>query len=86
VTWWAQVAQHKRGAHGTLHEPPLFEVERIECISMPRLQEKYLAELQDVAGLCGRRLSDKMDEVDALRVQSYAGTDRQGRPCHSRRS
>ena len=50
MTWWAQVAQHKRYAHGTLHEAPLFEVERIEHISMPRLQEKYLAELQDVAG------------------------------------
>jgi hypothetical protein len=67
-----------RGRHrhqGTLHSTPLLQVERIERICTPRLQQKYLAELQDIAGLCGRDLDNKMPDVDAVRVQSFHGLD-----------
>ena len=48
---------------------------RIERILTQRLQHKYLVELADIAGLTDRKLSDKLESVDALRVQSCDGID-----------
>ena len=48
-------------------------VQRIERTHNPRLQDKYLAEVQDIAGLCDRKVRDPLDEIDALRVESYDG-------------
>eukprot|EP00966_Prymnesium_polylepis_P014924 344915-Prymnesium_polylepis.1 len=42
---------------GAPHCPsPIFVVERIERIFTPRLQDKYISELQDLAGLCERKV------------------------------
>ena len=51
------------------------QIDRIECIQTPRLQEKYLAELQDITGVCAGKVSDSLEDVDALRVQSFTGLD-----------
>ena len=54
-------------------EVPQFVVSRIERLFNRRLQDKYLAELQDIAGVTGRRITDKLKDVDATRVESYTG-------------
>ena len=48
---------------------------RIERILTQRLQNKYLVELADIAGLTGQYPRDKLTFVDALRVQSCDGID-----------
>ena len=47
---------------------PKFDVRRVQQISNPRAQEAYMAELQDTAGLCERRVTAL--DVDALKVKS----------------
>ena len=47
---------------------PKFDVRRVQQISNPRAQEAYMAELQDTAGLCERRVTAL--EMDALKVKS----------------
>ena len=56
---------------------PMFEVQRVEQLHNPRLQEKYMAELQDIAGLCEQRVK-KLPEMDAARhtlinVETFQG-------------
>ena len=49
--------RHRGPRQGDPHRAtPLFEVQRVEQLVNPRLQDKYLAELQDIAGLCERRV------------------------------
>ena len=61
---------------GLLHKAPRYEVDRIEHICTPRLQAKYLTEVQDIIGLCNKGgLNDRLLDVDALRVHSYHGLD-----------
>lgn len=48
------------------------EVTRVERILNHRLQESYLAELQNTIGLCKRPV-DTMDDVAAHRVESFVG-------------
>ena len=60
------------GQQGPLQEAPKMEVTRIERIMNRRLQESYLAELQNTIGLC-KRPADPMDDVAARRVESCAG-------------
>ena len=48
------------------------QVVRIEHILTQRLQQKYLAELKDIAGATNRQLSDRLVGVDAMRVLSGA--------------
>ena len=55
-------------------EKPQLEILRIERVITPRLQEKYLAEVQDVAGLCERRV-EPLPDMDALRVESFDGVN-----------
>ena len=50
---------------------PKLVVDRIERILNPRLQAKYVSELQDLAGLCERRTTPI--DVDAIRVDSFEG-------------
>ena len=47
------------------------DVLRILRVKAPRLQEKYLAEVQDIAGLCQRAVTSLT--VDALEVSSFDG-------------
>lgn len=62
------------GATGPLQEPPKIQVLRIEKILNRRLQDSYLTELQNTIGLCrGKSPVDKMNDVEARRVQSYVG-------------
>jgi ubiquitin C len=73
----SRVASHRR-AHDRPHcEPPVLRVVRVEQIFTPRLQEKYLAEVQDIAGLCdGGRIANRLaDELSAPRVSSFDGLD-----------
>ena len=57
------------------------QVSRIEKILTQRHMKKYLAELEDIAGLMShqpgskadRGAADQLEEVDALRVQSIDG-------------
>ena len=73
-----QVMPH-RPAQGSPHcEAPRLTVTRIEKVKSPRLQEKYLAEVQDIAGLCnnaGRRgVANALEgSIRAPRVQSFEG-------------
>ena len=55
-------------------EPPHLVVTRIEKILNPRLQELYLAEVQDVAGLCQQRVAP-IQSLEHCRVTSYTGLD-----------
>lgn len=52
---------------------PVLEVDRIERIMSPRLQDKYTSELQDLAGLCERRCTPIRPAVDAIQVETYEG-------------
>jgi hypothetical protein len=50
--------------------PPKLTLVRVDKILNPRLQEKYLSELQDIAGLCGGRVTN-LPAIDALPVESF---------------
>jgi len=65
-------ASHRGPEQGDPHrDPPQFDVLRILRVKAPRLQEKYLAEVQDIAGLCQRAVTSLT--VDALEVSSFDG-------------
>ena len=69
--------RHRGPRQGDPHRSvPLFEVQRVEQLFNPRLQEKYLAELQDVAGLCERRVGP-LPDIDArctrIDVEAFPG-------------
>ena len=67
------VLAHRR-RHGEPHkEPPKLKVLRIERIHNPRLQEKYLAEVQDIAGLVERRVTPLDILAPPAAVESYHG-------------
>lgn len=67
--------QHRGPQRGDPHrEAPKLQVLRIDRIFGPRTQDKYLSEIQDIAGLCERRVSP-VENVDALKVQSVEGLD-----------
>jgi hypothetical protein len=51
-------------------EAPQLEVQRIEKIYVPRLQEAYLAELNNIAGLCERKVTG-LQLSDAIPVQTF---------------
>lgn len=70
------VAQH-RPSQGAPHcNAPLFDVLRIESIHVPRLQDKYLAEVQDEAGLCERSVTRvEPSSGFSLRVNTFPGMD-----------
>lgn len=75
LTCTATVHRRKRG-HGIppfQGAAPKLQLQRVLKIHNPRLQEKYLSELQDIAGLCGGRVSNLGQEVDAQRVESFDG-------------
>lgn len=65
--------QHSWSTTGPLQQAPQMEVVRIERILNRRLQDSYLAELQNTIGLCRKLPADKMNDVQARRVQTYAG-------------
>ena len=68
------VLAHRGPQKGDPHrEPPKFEVKKIERISNPGLQEKYLVGLQDEIGLCDSGRVQPV-KLDALAVQSFEGT------------
>ena len=52
---------------------PLLEITKINRLHNPRLQEKYVTEVQDIAGLVGQQIVDGLPEVNALRVESLPG-------------
>merc|ERR1719230_2529782 len=71
-----KVAGHRRRQGEPHCEPPQLEVTRVQQIHSPRLQDLYLAGVQDIAGLCNRKVSyDLSDKLDAPRVTSYHGLD-----------
>jgi ubiquitin len=66
-----KVAERRTVGVGPLQgDRPQFAVTKINRIHNPRLQKKYIAEVEDIAGLCKRHLADGLPEVDALRVES----------------
>lgn len=65
---------HRGPAIGDPHRvPPKLEVCHIDRVFAPRLQEKYLAEVQDIAGLCNQKVVATLVWVDALPVESFEG-------------
>ena len=75
ATTHAYALAERTAAHlGPLQgEAPQFVVSRIERMFNPRLQANYLAKTQDIAGKVGKRVSDTLDGIDAIRVESFAG-------------
>lgn len=75
----SSVVRHRRHPATPHCSPPKLSVVRIERILNPRLQEKYLAEVQDVAGLCERKVAPlHTEQADTFklagkRVESYHG-------------
>ena len=68
------VTRHRGPARGDPHrEPPKFVVKRVNNILNPRLQEKYLVEVQDLVGLCESHCSPC--PLDAISVQTFSGKD-----------
>ena len=71
------VTRHRGPAQGDPHrEAPKLEVVRIERLVNPRLQEKYLAEVQDIAGLCERKVSPLppvVEHATEVKVESFPG-------------
>lgn len=67
------VLAHRRRQGEPHKEPPRLEVLRIERIHNPRLQEKYLAELQDITGLVERRVTPLDIREPPAAVQTYQG-------------
>ena len=56
---------------GRMHSPPKLEVMAIEALHCPRLQNRYLVELEDIAGITERRVR-RLSGVNALPVQTIA--------------
>ena len=69
--------RHRGPAAGGPHRAvPQFEVVRVERLVNPRLQEKYLAEVQDIAGLCERKVSPlpgMSEGATVLDVETFPG-------------
>ena len=63
---------HRGRVRGSLHcQVPKFAVQRVERLYNPRSQEAYIAELQDVRGLCGPRgATPIVPAIDALQVRT----------------
>ena len=75
TSFLSSLTSHRGPNRGDPHrQVPKLTVTRIERIHVPRLQEKYLVELQDIAGLCEQKAT-KMNGVNAPRVQSIEGLD-----------
>ena len=69
------VARHRGPAHTDPHRrAPMLRVRQIERLHSPRLQQKYLAEVQDIAGLCNQKVAP-LTNVDAVPVQSFEGLE-----------
>ena len=69
------VARHRGPAHTDPHRrAPMLRVRQIERLHSPRLQQKYLAEVQDIAGLCNQSVAP-LTNVDAVPVQSFEGLE-----------
>ena len=74
--WFEQrVVMHRGPKQGDPHrEAPKLRVRRIEQIFSRRLQDKYLAAVQDEVGLCNQRATPL--QVDGgIKVQSFHGID-----------
>jgi hypothetical protein len=73
----SSVLAHRPGARQPHCSPPKLSVVRIERIHNPRLQEKYLAEVQDIAGLVERRATPVsinapcVESFQSLRINEY---------------
>ena len=65
----SSVLAHRPGPRQAHCSPPMLGVVRIERIYNPRLQEKYLAEVQDIAGLVERRATPV--SINAPCVESF---------------
>ena len=78
VEFLKSCTRHRGPRQGDPHRGvPLFKVQRVEQLHNPRLQEKYMAELQDIAGLCLQRVK-KLPEINAARhtlinVETFQG-------------
>ena len=71
-----RVTRHRGPKQGDPHrEAPKLKVVRIEQIFSKRLQDKYLAAVQDEIGLCGSQLTSLQDTIDAIPVRSFEGTN-----------
>jgi hypothetical protein len=65
--------RHRRPYDGPLHHAPQFSICQIDEIVAPRLQDKYLSELRDIAAMSP--ISAMRDDSNMLRVQSFNETD-----------
>ena len=63
------------GLGGLRGDTPLFEITTICPLHNPRLQAKYIAELQEIALKCHNTVDDQLPHVNAIRVQSLHGVD-----------
>ena len=67
------LTRHRGPRQGDPHRAtPKLEVTRIQRICVPRLQEKYLVQLQDMAGLCEQKVTP-ISGVQAQKVCSVTG-------------
>jgi hypothetical protein len=76
-----RVVAHRPAQWAAHCQPPILEVAHIEKLHNPRLQNSYMAELENVAGLCGQRVQpipsrfkDKGNAIP-LQLRSIAGLD-----------
>ena len=73
----SSVLAHRPGPRKAHCPPPKLSVVRIERIYNPRLQEKYLVEVQDIAGLVERRVTPVsinapcVESFQSLRINEY---------------
>ena len=71
-----RVTRHRGPKQGDPHrEGPKLKVVRIEQIFSKRLQDKYLAAVQDEIGLCGSKLASLQETIEAIPVHSFEGTN-----------
>ena len=71
-----RVTRHRGPKQGDPHrEAPKLKVVRIEQIFSKRLQDKYLAAVQDEIGLCGSKLASLQETIEAIPVHSFEGTN-----------
>ena len=71
-----RVTRHRGPKQGDPHrEVPKLKVVRIEQIFSKRLQDKYLAAVQDEIGLCGTKPTSLEGTIEAIPVRSFDGID-----------
>eukprot|EP00929_Paragymnodinium_shiwhaense_P032944 TRINITY_DN18193_c0_g1_i1.p1 TRINITY_DN18193_c0_g1~~TRINITY_DN18193_c0_g1_i1.p1 ORF type:complete len:535 (+),score=48.48 TRINITY_DN18193_c0_g1_i1:100-1704(+) len=69
------VKPHRPAPTAPHREAPMLEIVRVEKLQCPRLQDKYIVEIQDEAGLCQQGVTPYQPDHDGLQmpVQTFPG-------------